>query len=238
MKLSKIVCLSLIIGILTVATVSFEASAQQIVIPQWIRSNAKWWSEGNITDTEYVKGLQYLITQGIIQIPNQIPNPIPTTTVTATNSNLSPNTMAQSFVVHFKQSTATNIITFNTFSKIGMFGMTEVGPQTAATDSGGPPAFYLESIPTKDKQSYYNFVNQYMNIASTNSDYPLFDVSIDILAGDGSIVETVHYTKCKFQSYIPYVNDFKDTYRFSGQDTSEIRDISTFSCASIGLTTS
>ena len=235
MKSSKIVYLSLIIGILAVATVSFEASAQQIVIPQWIRSNAKWWSEGNITDTEYVKGLQYLITQGIIQIPNQIPNPIPTTTVTATNSNLSPNTMAQSIVVHF--TTATNTMTVNTFSKIGMFGMTEVGPAAPATDSGGPPQFYLESIPTTDKQGYYNLVNQYMNIAATNSDYPLFDVSIDILAGDSSIVETIHYTKCKFQSYYPYVNDFKDTYRFSGQDSSEIRDISTFSCAKIALTT-
>jgi hypothetical protein len=236
LKLTKFVYLSLIIGILAVATVSFEASAQQIVIPQWIRSNAKWWSEGNITDTEYVKGLQYLITQGIIQLPNQIPNPIPTTTVTATNSNLSPNTMAQSFVVHF--TTATNTISFNTFSKIGMFGMTAAGPSTPATDSSGPPQFYLESIPTKDKQSYYNFVNQYMNIASTNSDYPLFDISIDIMAGDGSIVETVHYTKCKFQSYYPYVNDLKDAYRFSGQDSSEIRDVSTFSCAKIAITTS
>ncbi len=235
MKLSKIVYLSLIIGILAVATVSFEASAQQIVIPQWIRSNAKWWSAGNITDAEYVKGLQYLITQGIIQLPSQIPNPIPTTTVTATNSNLSPNTMAQSIVVHF--STATNTVTYNTFSKIGMFGMTEVGPAAPTTDSSGPPQFYLESIPTKDKQSYYNFVNQYVNIASSNSDYPLFNVSIDLLAGDGSIVETIHYTQCKFQSYIPYVNDFKDTYRFSGQDSSEIRDISTFSCAKIALTT-
>ncbi len=236
MKLSKIVYLSLIIGILAVATVSFEASAQQIVIPQWIKNNAKWWSEGNITDTEYAKGLQYLITQGIIQIPTQIPNPIPTTTVTATNSNLSPNTMAQSLVVHFI--TATNTMTFDTFSKIGMFGLTEGGPSTSATDSSGPPQFYLESIPTKDKQSYYNFVNQYLNIASSNSDYPLFDVSMDILAGDGSTIETVHYTKCKLQSYYPYLNDFKNTYRFSGQDTSEIRDISTFSCAKIAITTS
>ena len=194
----KFVYLSLIIGVLALATLSFEASAQQIVIPQWIKNNAKWWSQGNITDAQFVSGIQYLVTQGIIQLPHQIPNPIPTT-VTATNSNLSPNTMAQSIVVHF--TTATNTITVNTFSKIGMFGMTQAGPSTPATDSGGPPQFYLESIPTEDKKSYYELVNQYMNIASTNSDYPLFDVAIDILAGDGSIIETVHYTKCKFQSY-------------------------------------
>lgn len=220
---------------MAVATVSFAASDQQIVIPQWVKNNAKWWSEGNLTDAQFVVGIQYLITQGIIQIPIQIPNPIPTTTVTATNTNLSPNTMAQSIVVHFI--TSSNTLTINTFSKIGIFGMTEVGPAAPTTDSSGPPQFYLESIPTKDKQAYYNLVNQYVNIAATNSEYPLFDVSIDLLAGDGSIVETIHYTQCKFQSYNTYVNDFKDTYRFSGQDTSEIRDVSTFSCAKIALTT-
>lgn len=233
MKLIKIVYLSLIIGILAVATVSFEASAQQIVIPQWIKNNAKWWSEGNITDAQFVSGIQYLITQGIIQIPTQIPVPIKT--VTATNSNLNLDTMAQSFVVHFTSGTGNLDIT--TFSKIGLFGQTEAGPSTPTVDSSGPPQFYLESIPTKDKQSYYNLVNRYMNIATTNSDYPLFDVSIDIIAGDGSIIETVHYTQCKLQSYYPYVNDLKDSYRFSGQDTSEIRDITTFSCSKIALTT-
>lgn len=37
-------------------------------IPQWIRDNAKWWSEGLITDEDYINGLQYLITQGILKI--------------------------------------------------------------------------------------------------------------------------------------------------------------------------
>ena len=39
---------------------------QQIKIPQWIKNNAKWWSEGQISDDEFVKGIQYLITNGII----------------------------------------------------------------------------------------------------------------------------------------------------------------------------
>ena len=37
-------------------------------IPQWIRDNAKWWSEGLITDEDYISGLQYLIKQGILKI--------------------------------------------------------------------------------------------------------------------------------------------------------------------------
>jgi hypothetical protein len=144
--------------------------------------------------------------------------------------------MAQSFVVHF--TTGTTTFDVNTFSKIGLFGQTDAGPTSPSVDATGPPQFYLESIPTKDKQSYYNFVNQYIGINPANSDYPMFNVSIDIVAGDGSTIETVHYTQCKLQSYYPYVNDIKGEYRFSGQDTSEIRDVSTFSCSKIAITTS
>jgi hypothetical protein len=38
-------------------------------IPSWIKNDAKWWSKGQIDDSEFVKAIQYLIQQGIIQIP-------------------------------------------------------------------------------------------------------------------------------------------------------------------------
>ena len=39
----------------------YEASADTgaLEIPKWIRDNAKWWSEGLITDQDYINGLQY-----------------------------------------------------------------------------------------------------------------------------------------------------------------------------------
>ncbi len=37
-------------------------------LPQWIKNNAKWWSEGLISDQEYVQSIEYLINQGIIKI--------------------------------------------------------------------------------------------------------------------------------------------------------------------------
>jgi hypothetical protein len=37
-------------------------------IPDWIRNNAKWWADGSITDQDYIKGLQYLISQGILKV--------------------------------------------------------------------------------------------------------------------------------------------------------------------------
>lgn len=41
----------------------------QIVIPQWVKNNAKWWSQNTIDDATFASGIQYLIKQGIIQIP-------------------------------------------------------------------------------------------------------------------------------------------------------------------------
>jgi len=43
-------------------------SEGSLEIPDWIRNNAKWWSEGLLTDQEYINGLQYLIQQGIIVV--------------------------------------------------------------------------------------------------------------------------------------------------------------------------
>jgi len=41
----------------------------QIVIPVWVKNNAKWWSQNTIDDSTFASGIQYLIKQGIIQIP-------------------------------------------------------------------------------------------------------------------------------------------------------------------------
>jgi len=44
-----------------------DSSTSQI--PDWIRNNAEWWAQGAIGDQDFVSGLQYLIKEGIIQIP-------------------------------------------------------------------------------------------------------------------------------------------------------------------------
>lgn len=46
-----------------------KAEREDRVIPTWIKNNAKWWSDGQIGDTDFVQGIQYLITQEIIKIP-------------------------------------------------------------------------------------------------------------------------------------------------------------------------
>ena len=41
-----------------------------ISIPNWIKNNAKWWSTGKISDEEFVSGIQFMIENNIITIPN------------------------------------------------------------------------------------------------------------------------------------------------------------------------
>ena len=49
---------------------SIESTEQKI--PDWIKNNAKWWSEGQIEDSDFTKGIQHMINKKIINIP-QLP---------------------------------------------------------------------------------------------------------------------------------------------------------------------
>jgi len=50
--------------------ISSIANAQsEIGIPGWIKTNAGWWANGDIDDTSFVQGIQYLIKEDIMQIP-------------------------------------------------------------------------------------------------------------------------------------------------------------------------
>ena len=38
-------------------------------IPSWIKNNAGWWADGQIDDMAFIQGIQYLITENIMTIP-------------------------------------------------------------------------------------------------------------------------------------------------------------------------
>jgi hypothetical protein len=42
----------------------------ETAIPAWIKNNAGWWAEGQIDDNSFVKGIQFMIKENIISIPN------------------------------------------------------------------------------------------------------------------------------------------------------------------------
>ncbi len=39
-------------------------------LPSWLKSNAKWWASGQLNDSEFTSGIQFLIEQDLITISN------------------------------------------------------------------------------------------------------------------------------------------------------------------------
>ncbi|SMH71672.1 DUF4352 domain-containing protein [Candidatus Nitrosotalea okcheonensis] len=60
-------------GIVIGTSVNVEAQTSLPPIPKWIKNIAKWWGEGQISDDEYVKSIQWLIDNKIISITNNQP---------------------------------------------------------------------------------------------------------------------------------------------------------------------
>lgn len=60
----------------------------KIQIPTFFKNVASWWSDGLIGDFEFVEGIEYLINEGIIEIPNLSQN-------TSSNENTIPDWVRQ-----------------------------------------------------------------------------------------------------------------------------------------------
>jgi len=222
----------MIFGIILIASfgLSLTVFAEDSAIPEWIKNSAKWWSDGTISETEYVKSLEYLIVQGIIQIP------IPIAEVTAAQTPLSDDERAQSFVVRFSDGMIKEPFVIDTFIK---FQAT-----SSQTNEGGFPAtfpiytfqddpeFMLESLPSADKQDMYRGIDRWM---TTSTILTPFDVDIEVLSGDGQIIQTWAYKKCEPTAYGTFVQDLIFYYQFVDQEKSEIRDRATFECAGLEL---
>ena len=37
-------------------------------IPDWIRNNAIWWSEGAISEDDFINGIEFLVQKGIVRV--------------------------------------------------------------------------------------------------------------------------------------------------------------------------
>jgi uncharacterized protein len=66
MKKLTIVMSSLIVLTSIAVGLSMEASAQEPSIPSWIKNVAKWWSQDQTSDSDFLKTIQYLIDHNIL----------------------------------------------------------------------------------------------------------------------------------------------------------------------------
>ena len=139
--------------------------------------------------------------------------------VFAKGTNLDENDYATKFIVRITDKDGIEH-TFFTFSKISFVRSVE-------------PKFQLDSLPSKDKGIFYEIVSQ-----SLKSPYnSRFDVSLDLLAADNSLVETYNYKKCEVESHFVYVNDSKGKFSFLEDANSklEIREATKFACTGLSI---
>ena len=43
--------------------------SEEISIPDWVRNNAQWWSQNQISDKDFASGIEFLIKEDIIRVP-------------------------------------------------------------------------------------------------------------------------------------------------------------------------
>ena len=59
-----------IISLTTIPCSTFGTSSNESV-PDWVKHNARWWSEDLIEDTDFISGIEYLMKKQIIAIDNK-----------------------------------------------------------------------------------------------------------------------------------------------------------------------
>ena len=218
MKARIVVFLSLV-AIPVALTAGYGDSAS---IPQWIKGNAGLWSEGTISDSEFVNSLQYLLGAGILELP--------ITEARAASSPISDEDTAQSFVVHFSQGPFAEPVSIYSYSLYQQKSRTTQDTSLAYTKNlERVPSFHLQSLPSPDKQPVYEIVERYLDHQYS---IPDFFVDVEILTGTGDVLQTWKYEKCKVVDYWVYSNTSKTQYNFSSTDGIEIRDDLLLSCVS------
>ena len=48
-----------------------QTTSSAKLVPDWVKNNARWWSEDLIEDTDFINGIEYLIKKQIVSIDNK-----------------------------------------------------------------------------------------------------------------------------------------------------------------------
>ena len=130
--------------------------------------------------------------------------------------------MAKTIQVRVTQSGTLDENTYDSFSRIGFVD--------------GETNFLLESIPSKDKKSFYELVKASIEDKNTRKTDKKMDVAIDLYSGDGEIILTLEYSGCSVTEYFIHGVDSKGKIFFLEEDgTVEIREVTKFSCTGFTL---
>jgi hypothetical protein len=87
--------------------------------------------------------------------------------------------------------------------------------------------FYVEALPDKSKNDFYNFFVRYVN---PGKEPEPIDVDVDILTGDGRVLETLQYRSCTAIDFNLYSQEILFLYQITHKIDEEIREKYTFYC--------
>ncbi|HUL51657.1 MAG TPA: hypothetical protein VLT10_00120, partial [Verrucomicrobiae bacterium] len=136
---------------------------------------------------------------------------------------------AASYVVKF-QGADISTQTLDTFSN---FEPTSTNSYTNPSGSfSGTASFNLQSLPSKDKKDLYKLISKYINPGTKPEP---FDVTVYVIGGDGTTLQTWSYGKCQVSNYNPYLDENLLLYKFHLNWQSEIKEETSFSCSGLGV---
>jgi plastocyanin len=81
----KISILAMVFSILLVSFTVNEAVAESV--PEWIKNNALWYGQGDISEAEFLNAIKFLIEEGIIVLDTEIVSEIMEATIVIPNGN-------------------------------------------------------------------------------------------------------------------------------------------------------
>ncbi len=165
------------------------------------------------------KGWEHVTTPTEIEFSDKIKPIIPTD-----------EERALSFVVHFQGTDIAPPKTLNTFSKFVPITNENLIPDNPLGERA--PQFYLESLPSKDKEWLYQLFSRYINPGSIPEE---FDVTVDVVAGDGTILQTWDYRDCERTDYQLLLDEGFLFYKYHEKWQSESKDRSFFTCGGLKL---
>jgi len=63
------IAISLVYAVIVLSGIILIPNAFAENVPEWIKNNAGWWADGQIDDSSFLQGIQFLIKEGIMVIP-------------------------------------------------------------------------------------------------------------------------------------------------------------------------
>jgi len=52
-------------GLLIGGSIEQTTAAKKMNIPGWVKNNAEWWAQGQISDEDFATGIEYMINDGM-----------------------------------------------------------------------------------------------------------------------------------------------------------------------------